>query len=234
MKPARLQPPSLTENEENMEQIDQVNETDVAKFLEFLAQEPDTVENIKDIFRQYIFLNEFDPSQARNFKNALYIYLGDKNADFLLGLLTSCLESDETNTLTDIQKQAPHLEKMLRYLLSMYGTALEKNLFAQDENSNSWRALIPRVEHEIFSGQFIVKLEIEKYSGEVVIFEETPLSVVQLVNTLISILNEIPSRDISPPILNEEIDNLEEVVKEFIELYRDGEITIDPAIDSKL
>ena len=136
-------------------------------------------------------------------------------------MLISCLDNEDDSFLAKLKEVEHRIEKMVRFLLSLYGSAIEKNYLAQDENPNSWRALLPKVDHEIFSGQFVVKLEIEKYSGDVVVFEETPLSVVQLISTLLSILNEIPSRDISPSIPLKEIEDLEEVFDEFIDIFKD-------------
>jgi hypothetical protein len=197
------------------------DQSSVINFVEFLDQEPDAVENTKEIFNQYISWNEFNPEKAKYLKNALSVYLGNQNTDFLLDLLISCLDNEDDSFLVKLKEVEPRIEKMVRFLLSLYGSAIEKNYLAQDENPNSWRALLPKVDHEIFSGQFVVKLEIEKYSGDVVVFEETPLSVVQLISTLLSILNEIPSRDISPSIPLKEIKDLEEVFEEFVNIFKD-------------
>lgn len=206
----------ITETEDYL--FDQLS---VINFVKFLDQEPDAVKNTKEIFNQYISWNEFNPEKAKYLKNALSVYLGNQNTDFLLYLLTSYLEDEDDSFLTKLKEVEPRIEKIVRFLLSLYGSAIEKNYLAQDENPNSWRALLPKVDHEIFSGKFIVKLEIEKYSGDVVVFDETPLSVVQLISTLLSILNEIPSRDISPSIPLKEIEDLKETFEEFIDIFKD-------------
>lgn len=206
---------------EASETEDLFDQSSVISLVKFLDQEPDAVENIKEIFNQYISWNEFNPEKAKYFKKALSVYLGNQNTDFLLYLLTSYLEDEDDSFLAKLKEVEPKIEKIVRFLLSLYGGAIEKNYLAQDENPNSWRALLPKVDHEIFSGQFVVKLEIEKYSGDVVVFDETPLSVVQLISTLLSILNEIPSRGISPSIPLKEIEELKGTFEEFIDIFKD-------------
>ena len=213
MEPSKAESSASSEANETEDLFDQ---SSIISLVKFLDQEPDAVENIKEIFNQYISWNEFNPEKAKYLKDALSVYLGN-----LLDLLISCLDNEDDSFLAKLKEVEHRIEKMVRFLLSLYGSAIEKNYLAQDENPNSWRALLPKVDHEIFSGQFVVKLEIEKYSGDVVVFEETPLSVVQLISTLLSILNEIPSRDISPSIPLKEIEDLEEVFDEFIDIFKD-------------
>jgi len=218
MEPSKTESSASSEANETEDLFDQ---SSVISLVKFLDQESDAVENIKEIFNQYISWNEFNPEKAKYLKNALSVYLGNQNTDFLLYLLTSYLEEEEESFLAKLKEVEPRIEKMVRFLLSLYGSAIEKNYLAQDENPNSWRALLPKVDYEIFSGQFIVKLEIEKYNGDVVIFDETPLSVVQLISTLLSILNEIPSRDISSSIPLKEIEDLKDTFEEFIDIFKD-------------
>jgi hypothetical protein len=218
MEPSKTESSASSEANETEDLFDQ---SSIISLVKFLDQESDAVKNIKEIFNQYISWNEFNPEKAKYLKNALSIYLGNQNTDFLLYLLTSYLEDEDDSFLKKLKEVEPRIEKIVRFLLSLYGSAIEKNYLAQDENPNSWRALLPKVDHEIFSGQFIVKLEIEKYSGDVVVFDETPLSVVQLISTLLSILNEIPSRDISLSIPLKEIEDLKDTFEEFIDIFED-------------
>lgn len=218
IEPSKAESSASSEANETEDLFDQ---SSIISLVKFLDQEPDAVENIKEIFNQYISWNEFNPEKAKYLKNALSVYLGNQNTDFLLYLLTSYLEDEDDSFLKKLKEVEPRIEKIVRFLLSLYGSAIEKNYLAQDENPNSWRALLPKVDYEIFSGQFIVKLEIEKYNGDVVIFDETPLSVVQLISTLLSILNEIPSRDISSSIPLKEIEDLKDTFEEFIDIFKD-------------
>ena len=218
IEPSKAESSASSEANETEYLFDQ---SSIISLVKFLDQEPDAVENIKEIFNQYISWNEFNPEKAKYLKNALSVYLGNQNTDFLLYLLTSYLEDEDDSFLKKLKEVEPRIEKIVRFLLSLYGSAIEKNYLAQDENPNSWRALLPKVDYEIFSGQFIVKLEIEKYNGDVVIFDETPLSVVQLISTLLSILNEIPSRDISSSIPLKEIEDLKDTFEEFIDIFKD-------------
>jgi hypothetical protein len=204
------EPDELTASDE----LDWLNEG-IQLFLAFFAQDPETDKYIEKIFSSHLDHTSLEKTTGINFYNALHLYLGEENAEFILEAINQSLEDE--NILAHLKTLDFKTWKLICILTSLYGQKIKKIFQDQEDSPNSWRLVLPKINYDYISEELSISLGIEKYNGETTTYDESPSSLVQLISIMLKILNQVPIEYING-VSKEMIDELREEYEEFAEL----------------
>lgn len=183
--------------------------------LEFFNQDPEASKYIEKIFSSHLDHTSLDKTTGINFYNALYLYLGEENTQFILDIIN---QSSEDEIILDHLKNIDFkIWKLICILTSLYGQKVKKVFQDQEDSPNSWRLVLPKINYDYISDELSISLDIEKYNGETTTYDESSSSLIQLITVLLKILNQVPVKYING-VDGNMIEELEEGYKEFAQL----------------
>jgi hypothetical protein len=106
----------------------------------------------------------------------------------------------------------PSSVAFLRKVGGLYGPELRRSYNVWNENPESWSNIFRDVFFDLVTQQYRVRIRIRKYSGEEVLFEGPPDSILDLTNHMLVTLNYLPSKEVFVR---------ESLVESFIDLAND-------------
>jgi hypothetical protein len=182
--------------------------------LAFFDQDPEASKYIEKIFSSHLDHTPLEKIIGINLYNALYLYLGEENTEFILKAINESLEDE--NILDILKTLNFKTWKLICILTSLYGQKVKKIFQDQEDSPNSWRLVLPKINYDYISDELSISLGIEKYNGDTTTYDESPSSLIQLVSIMLKILNQVPIEYIKG--VEEMIDELKEEYEEFTEL----------------
>jgi hypothetical protein len=90
----------------------------------------------------------------------------------------------------------PSAVRFLRRLGGLYGPELRRSYGVWNELPDSWSNIFREVFFDLVTQQHRIRVRIRKYSGEEVVFEGPPDSILDLTNHMLTTLNYLPSGDV--------------------------------------
>jgi hypothetical protein len=188
-----------------------------ASLSQFLQEEPTSQENIERIIAQCLQKQTKGRDNARVILDSLSLYLGQENAHLLLGLIKKSIE--EPGFLQTLMANIDaDVWKLIRILAALYGNSI-KEAYSYVENPHGWQLIVPKINYEIISQQWVVNLMIEKVNGEKTIYEDTPSNVVQLARVILESLNNFSAEQASGIIDADELKHFKQICDDFFELF---------------
>jgi hypothetical protein len=181
--------------------------------LAFFDQDPEANKYIEKIFSSHLDHSSLDKTTDINLYNALSLYLGEKNTEFILDVINKSLEN--TNILTHLKTRDFQVWKLICILFSLYGQKFQN--YRNQDAPNSWRLIFPTIGYAYISNELLISINIEKYNGENTLYEESPSSFIQFISIMLRILKQVPIKYIDE-IDEEMIDELRTEYEEFAEL----------------
>jgi len=182
--------------------------------LAFFDQDPEASKYIEKIFSSHLDHTSLEKTTGINFYNALHLYLGEENTQFILDIINQSLEDE--SILNYLKTLDFKTWKLICILTSLYGQKVKKIFQDQEDSPNSWRLVLPKINYDYISDELSISLGIEKYNGDTTTYDESPSSLIQLVSIMLKILNQVPIEYIKG--VEEMIDELKEEYEEFTEL----------------
>jgi len=182
--------------------------------LAFFDQDPEASKYIEKIFSSHLDNTPLDKTTGINLYNALSLYLGEKNTEFILDVINESLE--DKNILAHLKTLDFQVWKLICILFSLYGQKFQK--YRNQDSPNSWRLIFPTINYAYISNELLISINIEKYNGENTLYEESPSSFIQLISIMLRILKQVPASYIVDEVDEEMIDELRTEYEEFAEL----------------
>jgi hypothetical protein len=100
-------------------------------FLAFCDKDPDASKYIEKIFSSHLNRISLEKTTGINFYNALHLYLGEENTQFILDTINQSLEDE--NILTNLKTLDFKTWKLICILSSLYGQKIKK-IFQDHQN----------------------------------------------------------------------------------------------------
>lgn len=157
---------------------------------------------------------------------AVTMYAGEDVADFFLGYLT--LADQDLELMEAFHDKMPaDVADYLRRVLAMYGTAVTEAAILVGESLDSWRDFRREVYHDVISSEWRVRIEIERYRGDVLTLRETPTSTLVLahamLDTLMATIESAGVQSVDPEL----VEPLRERVVEFLDATADVPVSAE-------
>ena len=182
--------------------------------LAFFDQDPEANKYVEKIFSSHLDHTSLDKTTDINLYNALSLYLGEQNTEFILDVINESLENK--NILAHLKTLDPQVWKLICILFSLYGQKFQN--YRNQDAPNSWRLIFPTIGYAYISNELLISINIEKYNGENTLYEESPSSFIQFISIMLRILKQVPASYIVDEVDEEMIDELRTEYEEFAEL----------------
>ena len=182
--------------------------------LAFFDQDPEANKYVEKIFSSHLDHTSLDKTTDINLYNALSLYLGEQNTEFILDVINQSLENK--NILAHLKTLDPQVWKLICILFSLYGQKFQN--YRNQDAPNSWRLIFPTIGYAYISNELLISINIEKYNGENTLYEESPSSFIQFISIMLRILKQVPASYIVDEVDEEMIDELRTEYEEFAEL----------------
>jgi len=179
---------------------DQQVQQAAAAFLGFLEREPGAMQGLERIIGEHLQRERMDTETAQRLFSSLSRYAGEDNANFLLSLLMRGVDNPEFFARIG-EVLGGEAWATVRTLSALYGDAVQEAYLVGGENPNAWRTVNRQVFYDVISGQWRMPLEIIKYNGERVLYEETATSLLILADAIVDTLNHMPA-DVAPGMID--------------------------------
>jgi hypothetical protein len=186
-------------------------------FSEFFEREPNTIQTFERIFDQHL-RRQVDTETGRLLFKSISIYAGEDNARFLWRFMKRAFDDPEYRARVESYFNEK-VRTCMHSFLALYGRDFNEVYELQNENPNGWRFLYRRVYYNLTSGQWQIVLRIYKYNGEVTLYEEVPTGWLSLADSILSIINEIPTEAAQGIIDQDVIERFKSTYATFLELF---------------
>jgi hypothetical protein len=144
-----------------------------AKLLdEFLEGEANHQSELVEILDHHLVGGTDAETSGRLF-DALSFYADEELAGFLMGYLVYADQDEELRDSVHALVSKP-VGSYLRKALAMYGAAATEAAVVSGQDPHAWRDMSREVFQDVISGEWRVRIEIDTYGGESVVFNETP------------------------------------------------------------
>lgn len=175
----------------------------------FLEARPRATEDVLEILDRRLG-GEIGAQSWEHVDASLNLYMGRS----LASLLAWTAQPDQAARLAELQEySSPEVMAFFRTLLGRYGAELEAALVRWSELPDDWITLYREVYYDQLNQRPLIRLRIEKYSGDVLLIEGSPDSILSLATGLILTLRLVGIREAFSP------DRVEQFVNEARQLY---------------
>ncbi len=161
----------------------------------FLQTHPDAEHQVREILDKR--LQRLSENTWNDLWSHLQDYLGQESLD-VVGYAVVQVE-DQPNRLREMAAVvSPRAMDFLRSVVSLYGRELYYASLAAGKLPNDWRLVNREVLLDNVTKGYTIRTRITKYTGEEVLMETTPDSMLDLVSALIQTLLYVPVADVFP------------------------------------
>lgn len=124
--------------------------------------------------------------RSKRLLGAATVYAGEDVAGFFLGYLD--IADQDSEFMEAIHDKVPaDVADFLRRMLALYGAVITEAAVIE-ESLDSWRDFRREVYYDLISAEWRVRIEIERYRGDVLSLKETPTSTLVLAHATLDTL----------------------------------------------
>lgn len=151
---------------------------------------------------------------GRDIKNALTNYL----CEDAFYLILWAIQADDR--LPTVEEAAPaRVAAFIRAIAGLYGSELKLADYRLDQLPNDWCSINREIYVDLINDRTLVKVRIDKFSGEQIIFEGQPYSILELTANMLRTCRLVGRAD---AFSHRTIEMATQEIDEFLKLIREG------------